>query len=169
MTKFTFLLLFLLLNCSFLLSAQVKGFKTSKVKVGASFQISPFRISQITNGGALDIVGFEGRKPTWYASLFYEGGSTNKSGFKDELSRKDSFLGVKGGIGVGSVILYGTVAKHNYSYVTLLTNKSLLNTEDTSFDLGIGFKSFLGKKQGFTLGSELSTDRILGISLGFLL
>ncbi len=171
MKKSTYLLLLFLLNCSYLLPAQVKGFKTSKVKVGASFQTSPLRVSQITNGAALDIVSFEGRKPTWYASLFYEGGSTDKSGYDDELSRVDSFLGVKGGIGVGSVILYGTVAKHDYSAVTVFkgTTPILSEYETKAVDFGVGFKSFLGKNQGFTLGAELSTNRLLGINLGFLL
>ena len=163
-----YLLLCLLLNCSYL-SAQVKGFKTSKVKVGASFQISPLRVSQITKGGALDIVGFEGRKPTWYASLFYEGGSSDISGYSDEFGRKDSFLGVKGGVGVGSVLLYATAAKHNYSATRLVLLKFPAYYEETAFDVGVGFKSFLGKKQGFTLGAELSTNRLLGINLGFVL
>lgn len=163
MKIFNFYLISCFLICCGSLTAQVKGFKTNSVRLGASYQISPFRISQTTQGGALDIVGFDGKRPTWYASLFYEGGSSDESGYENEYNRKDSFLGVKGGLGVGSILLYATGAIQNYS-----ATDALGYYEEKSFDVGAGFKSFLGRKQNFTLGSEFSTNRILAISVGFL-
>jgi hypothetical protein len=166
MKKFSYLLFFVLLSSSYLLSAQVKGFKTSKIKVGASFQASPLRVAQITTGASLDIVGFEGNRPTWYAAIYTEGGSTDASGYDDEKNRKDSFLGIKGGFGVGSVIIYGTIGNHNLSG----TYKTIGGKfDDKAFDFGAGFKTFLGKSKGFTFGAELSSRRILGLNVGFLL
>lgn len=166
MKKICYLLFFAFLCISNLLSAQVKGFKTSKIKVGLSFQASPLRVAQITTGASFDLVGFEGNRPTWYASVYSEGGTTENSGYVDEKSRKDSFLGIKGGFGVGSVIVYGTVGNHNLSG----SYKSLsLKYDDKAFDFGAGFKAFLGRSKSLTFGAELSSRRILGLNIGFLL
>jgi hypothetical protein len=164
-----------LLFCYGSLNAQVKGFKTSTVKIGIAYQISPMTSSLTgerfaTDGLALDIVGFDDRKATWYASLFFEEGYgpnyIDEFNYIENLRGTETYLGIKYGKGIGSILLYGILASG--TYYNSESSSPDRYYEDKFLDLGAGFKSFLGKKQNFTMGAELSINKSLVISLGYL-
>lgn len=168
------LLVFCLLNfCS--LTAQVKSFSANTVKAGLSYQNSPMGGSLAgerlnTDGLSLDIVGFESSNPKWYVSLFFEEGYgpnfIDDFNYIDDFNAKETYYGVKYGKGIGSILLYGLVSSNTYQATE--SNVPKRYYKSNGLDLGVGFKSLLGKKQNFTLGAELNIRRSLTISIGYL-